>query len=88
MILLVAFITCIVAIKKKLGVAFVVYFMLNNHSDRVYFVAFGLSLLRHKIFNLIFANYYSFVVFFGLIYDDALMIYQILSFAVNVSSFY
>lgn len=44
-ILLVAFITCIVAIKKKLGVAFVVYFMLNNHSDHVYFVAFGLSLL-------------------------------------------
>lgn len=74
--------------KKNLGVAFVVYFMLNNHSDHVYFVAFGLSLLWHKIFNLIFANYYSFVVFFGLIYDDALMIYQILSFAVNVSSFY
>lgn len=44
-ILLVAFITCIVAIKKRLGVAFVVYFMLNNHSDHVYFVAFGLSLL-------------------------------------------
>lgn len=31
--------------KKKLSVAFVVYFMLNNHSDHVYFVAFGLSLL-------------------------------------------
>lgn len=44
-ILLVAFITCIVAIKKKkLGVAFVVHFMLNNYSDHVYFV-FGLSLL-------------------------------------------
>lgn len=70
-ILLVAFITCIVAIKKKkLGVALVVYFMLNNHSDHVYFVAFGLSLLLHKIFNLIFANYYNFVVFFGLIYDN------------------
>lgn len=69
------FIVCIVVIKKKFGVVFVVYFMLNNYSDYVYFVVFGLFLLWYKIFYLIFVNYYSFVVFFGLIYDDVLMIY-------------
>lgn len=31
--------------KKNFGVVFVVYFMLNNYSDYVYFVVFGLFLL-------------------------------------------